>query len=162
MDDLDDKPNIKRIYVALTEGGLKGKYTKDTCGIDLSEAFFQFIIEEEFDDYQICLEFEEGEKENSFFIDWLNENKNINESNRLKFWDELNLAYKSHYDPIDLKEELKYEIDIYAKYNIKVNESDLKFIKQQLSIQCSNWRIYDVEAICTIIQIGKQNGNEPL
>ncbi len=47
MDDMNDKPNIKRIYIALTEGGLTGKYTEKTCGIDLSEAFFEFIIEEE-------------------------------------------------------------------------------------------------------------------
>ncbi len=47
MSELDDKPNIKRIFIALTEGGLAGKYTEDKCGIDLSEAFFQFIIEEE-------------------------------------------------------------------------------------------------------------------
>eukprot|EP01084_Bolivina_argentea_P237020 398448_1 len=170
MSELDDKPNIKRIFIALTEGGLVGKYTEDKCGIDLSEAFFQFIIEEEFEDEQIPEEFGDGALEESFFADWLTTTKELSESKAQSIWTDLNLANKGIYDPVEQKQNIDEDFTaLYRNYNISIRDSDLQFIKQQLKVQCcalmpqgsSNNTKLD-KATYAIIQIGKQNNNQPL
>eukprot|EP01084_Bolivina_argentea_P119406 211716_1 len=154
-ENMKDKPNIKRILVALARGALADKYTFDGCGIDLFNAFYEFIIEEEFEDEQIPEEFADDAAEESFFIDWLIETKEMNESTAIDIWKDLNSAHKGLYDPIS-------ETEPVPVYNIEIKDTDLRYIEQQLKIQCGNgWRQRHT-SIYAIIQIGKQNRNQPL
>eukprot|EP01084_Bolivina_argentea_P009942 18552_1 len=186
-------PIIDRIVSALTEGGLKGKYTADSSyGIDLAQAFKSFIQEEAFGDDGMEDEFGDNRLEESFFIDWLKEEKGVAEATANTIWGDLNKAFKGEYDDAkkDQTEEEEEESkqveggndeeeemidstvlddDQYKNYNISVSEGNLRHIEQQLTIQCNDLRLQSESsdaahdrATYSVLQIGKQNRNQPL
>eukprot|EP01083_Nonionella_stella_P023562 65196_1 len=104
---MENTPNINRIIHALTKGQFRGKYTKQAFGIDLSDAFQEFVIEEEFEDDAMECEFGDGQYSESFFIDWLNEEKGIqNESKLNEIWNDLHHAFKTQHILLPIQQSL--------------------------------------------------------
>eukprot|EP01083_Nonionella_stella_P269454 911688_1 len=183
---MENKPNINRIINALT----KGEYTKQAFGIDLSEAFQEFVVEEEFEDDAMECEFGDGQYSESFFIDWLNEVKGIQDESKLNgIWNDLNHAFKTHIQPsllsvcgytrcavLYIPIEIIHLIHQYYYYqntnpieHLQVSVKQILRMDQQLRKQCDYLHEYydqEVQDICwdisKVLQIGKQNGNIPL
>jgi len=209
-DDLAHVPNAKKIHTALTTGALKGKYTENSIGINLAEAFEAFVLGEQMENEQIAEDFDTGgSADDSFFIAFIQDEDNgfalnIKDTAQLKqkhseIWQALSdalhdklTAHKPSNTPSTnttaagpKSTNALYRIILPSTatqhdYNIimpKHKEDQpgkpmwLQCIDHVLSVQCEHLRPQDLalkelktmdKGTYSIIQIGKQNKNQPL
>eukprot|EP01084_Bolivina_argentea_P096435 173386_1 len=161
-----DKQNINRLMIAL-HSWLKDKY----YNIDLVLMLEEFLEEEEFEDDDLGNEFGDGMREDCLFCDWLKENKGINAYQVDCIWNDLNAALQKRIVPCIAPEKHRNKYNKIS-YNINVTSDNLKWIEEQLSVQCPDLliqgqrnrnRSLDIDrATYSILQIGKQNGSCPI
>jgi len=151
----------------LNAPSLKGKYTKTDypeLGLDLNllDAFQQFLDSEQFEDEQLDEEFQ-GPEEDSFFLDWLRENKGIEEGAEV-----LTTIWRDLVDAYNEKETADESPAYYWKhskevktFNIEVDQSTLGVLDQEMDAQAQCLKAADQgdldRATLSILQIGRQN-----
>eukprot|EP01084_Bolivina_argentea_P128084 226458_1 len=119
----NDKPNIGRMIETLTNTGVTTKSSMHLCDL-----FVQFVIQEEFDDEAIDDEFADGHKDDSFFLDWLQEQhgNDIAESELNVIWNQLSIAYKETQsaNPINNSNNTNNTNNTYINNNVYISVYD--------------------------------------